>query len=584
MMRRQQPARLAQYNRTVILDIIRRSGPLSRAELAERSGLAVSSVLNVVSSLTQRGLVRTVATGPSTGGRPPSLVELNASARYTIGANIRITGVEAVLLDLAGDIVAQTDSPLRGGLGVQSVMTALLDAVDQVLRLGQVNAERVLGVGIGCPGLVIDGRTVLGAPSLPAWERVPLAQYVEDQLNLPVVVENDANLGALAEYRRGIGRVQPGYDSMVYVYVDHGIGAGFVLHDKLWRGTGGMAGEFGHTLVDINGSACVCGSHGCLETIASVAAIVRRTTAAAKLGLGAAPAGRAGGAVSIAAVLDAVDEDNPVATSALNEALAYLAVAIVNLDRQLRPATIVVGGELFSHGPDVFQRLQTAVDRRPQLYGSPPPRLVLGALGASAAAIGAGALVLEDFFGAPEDVIAGDGASARSEPEFDQLPVLSDEELAAGARSAVARIVWAGNLQPMASRLEAGEALTVRLDVEYDGLNDEREPDVKVLLHWDRVPLFGSSWPSPKNSPMRPVQRSGARVTYELELDALPPGKYEYAVHALGVNDAWVPGVRERNGRLDVLPRHSPDERGAENGVRDRWQEDGGRREIQPVS
>ncbi|MGI8549853.1 MAG: ROK family protein [Dehalococcoidia bacterium] len=583
MARRQQPARLAQYNRAVILDIVRRSGPLSRAELAERSGLAASSVLNVVSSLAQRGLVRTVAIGPSTGGRPPALVELNAAARYAIGANIRITGVEAVLLDLAGDIVAETDSPLRGGLGVQSVVTALLDAVDQVLRLGQVDPRRVLGVGVGCPGLVMDGRTVLGAPSLPFWQHVPLARYLEDQLKLPVTLENDANLGALAEYRRGIGRAHTGDGSMVYVYVDHGIGAGFVLHDRLWRGTDGIAGEFGHTLIDINGPACVCGSHGCLEAVASVAAILRRSTTAANLGFGPSPAGRAGGAVSIAAVLDAVEDGDPIATASLNEALAYLAAAIVNLDRQLRPGTIVVGGELFSHRHEVFQRLQEAVAGRPQLYDAPAPRLVLGELGAGAAAVGAGALVLEDFFGAPEDVISADRAASEMEPVFEQLLVLSDAEVAGNVRPALVGIVSAGNLEPMVARLEAGESLTVRLDVELDNANLDREPDVKVLLHWDRVPLFGSSWPSPKNSPMRLIQRDGARVTYELELDALPPGKYEYAVHALGANDIWVPGARERNGRAEVYARHSPDGRRSEHEKPDQRHEGPVRREVQPV-
>ncbi len=583
MARRQQPARLAQYNRAVILDIVRRSGPISRAELAERSGLAASSVLNVVSSLAQRGLVRTVAIGPSTGGRPPALVELNASARCAVGANIRITGVEAVLLDLAGDIVAETDSPLRGGLSVQSVVTALLDAVDQVLRLGQVDPRLVLGVGVACPGLVMDGRTVLGAPSLPFWQHVPLARYLEDQLKLPVTLENDANLGALAEYRRGIGRAHTGDDSMVYVYVDHGIGAGFVLHDRLWHGTGGIAGEFGHTLIDINGPACVCGSHGCLEAVASVAAILRRTTAAANLGLGSSPAGRAGGAVSIAAVLDAVEDGDPVATASLNEALAYLAAAIVNLDRQLRPGMIVVGGELFSYRPEVFQRLQAAVAGRPRLYDAPAPRLVLGELGASAAAIGAGALVLEEFFGAPEDVIAADSAAGEAEPVFDQLPVLGDAELAGNARRELVAILSAANLEPMVCRLEAGETLTVRIDVELDDANVDRDRDVKILLHWDRVPLFGSSWPSPKNSPMRPVRRDGIKVTYEVELDALPPGKYEYAVHALGANDLWVPGARERNGRAEVLASHSPDGHPSEPDEQDRRQEGMRRREAHPV-
>ena len=112
--RTQQSARVAQYNRAVVLDMIRRFGPLSKSELAERSGLAVSSVLNVVSSLSRRGLIRATGLGPSTGGRPPTLLELNPDAHYAVGANVRIGLVEAVLVDLIGNVVGETTLRMEG--------------------------------------------------------------------------------------------------------------------------------------------------------------------------------------------------------------------------------------------------------------------------------------------------------------------------------------------------------------------------------------------------------------------------------------------------------------------------------------
>jgi predicted NBD/HSP70 family sugar kinase len=557
----QQPARLARYNRAVVLDLIRRFGPISKSELAERSGLAISSVLNALASLSRRGLVRMVGLGPSTGGRPPTLVELNPQAHYAIGVNIRVTVVEAVLLDLVGDIVAETVLPLQGGLGVDAVIATVVEAVDQVVRLGHIDPGRVLGVGVGCPGPVRNGRVVVSAPALSGWRDVPLAEQLERRLGLPVTLENDANLGALAEYRHGVGRTRGQCDSLVYIYADHGIGAGVVIGGKVYRGVDGMAGELGHTVIDVDGPPCICGNYGCLETFASVSSIIRRTVVAAKLGETTSVGERSGGdwdAVSYEAISEAVEQGDAVAQQAVNQAVAYLAVGVANVIRQFSPQVIVLGGQLFDQTPYTAERLRTSLANRPVFYAPAPTTVLVGELGARAASVGAATLVLENFFGVPEQVMSFEPVARALEPAFERAPVwpleAQDGALLAPSKT---RVRWAGNLQPIFLRVRSGEPVTVTLDVLLEDGNADDETGLKVLLHWDRVALFGGNWPNPKNSPMHRVQAEGLKATYSVTLGALPPGKYEFVAHVLAANDMWVPGPREPNGRVEVLARRT---------------------------
>ena len=544
----------------MVLDLIRRLGPISKSELAERSGLAVSSVLNVLASLSRRALVREVGLGPSTGGRPPTLVELNPDAHFAIGVNIRPAYVEAVLMDLVGSIRSETVLPIQGGRDSGSVGDTVVEAANQVIRLGQIDAARVLGAGVGCPGPILNGRVVVGVPAFP-WSLEPLADQLEKSLGLPIILENDANCGGLAEFRHGVGSSHEGLDSMVYLYVDHGIGAGIIVDGNVYRGADGTAGEIGHTVVDVDGPACLCGNYGCLEAVGSVESVVRRTIAASKLGGSTDLAERVGGdwdAVSFEAVMEAVDVDDPIATAALDEALSYLAIGVTNLSRQFRPGLIVLGGYLFERGKGIDQRLKAAVDRRPALFGMTPAGVVQGELGGKSCCIGAGTLVLENFFGVAQQVMSPAATSQLPEPTFEQTVIWPQRaEHGAILKPSSVRIAWAGNLQPEYSRVRSGEHVPVTLDVRLkDAAADEAE-DVEVLLHWDRVALFGANWATPKNSPMHLVSKQDDLLTYGATLGSLPPGKYEFTAHVLGANGIWVRTSRkeeENNGRVEVIP------------------------------
>jgi predicted NBD/HSP70 family sugar kinase len=506
-------------------------------------------------------------------------VELNPDAHYAVGVNIRVSGVEAVLLDLLGDIGAETTLPPQGGMDPASLQRTVVEAVDQVIRLAHVDPGRVLGVGVGFPGPIGGGRIVAGSPGLPGWQRIPLAEQLEPSLGLPVTLENDANLAALAEFRFGAGTRDDLSRSLVYIYADYGIGAGIVVDGKLYRGADGLAGELGHTVIDVDGPQCTCGNYGCLETLASIGAIVRRTVAAAKLGGATCLAERFQGdwdAVTYSDISQAIMEGDALASAALDDAVAYLAVGISNVIRQFRPEAIVLGGQIFFGGPDVFARLQSALNHRSSFYGVAPTPLALGDLGMRAPAIGAAGLVLENFFGVPQQVMSSEPHARAAEPAFERVlvwPRRAEDSILLMRGNGEIRS--AGNLQPAMSRVRSGDSVTVTVDVELALEPQGVDTGVKALLHWDRVALFGGHWPSPRNSPMQLLHIHGRTATYSVTLGALPPGKYEFAAHVLGHSDVWVraESPAEQNGRLEVLPNRAFSSR---NGRANRQPTDGG--------
>lgn len=398
---------------------------------------------------------------------------------------------------------------------------------------------------------------MVGIPGFP-WEGEPLGDQLEKSLGLPVVIENDANCGALAEFRNGAGSRLESSASIAYLFVDHGVGGGLVLDGSLYRGADGTAGEIGHTTVDPQGPRCLCGNSGCLEAVASVESIVRRTVAASREDDASDLATRTDGdweAVSFEAVTEAVEANDPIAVAALEDALSYLAVGITNLSLMFRPNLIVLGGYLFERDLGMAERLQSLMSQRPTLFGMKPVEMLVGELGGKACGIGAGTLVLENFFGVAHQVITPSATPQLPEPSFEQPPEWPTER-GAVIKTSTVRLEWAGNLQPVHSRIRSSDSLAVTVDVRLAGKSIELPPDVKVLLHWDRVGLFGGHWVTPKNSPMQLIEQSEDVLRYGLTLGSLPPGRYEFAAHVMGKNDMWVRSNDEHgesNGRVEVI-------------------------------
>lgn len=260
------------FNQQLVLRSIYDRNAVSRAEVARVTGLTRTSVSALVSDLLADHLVEEVGRGPSTGGKAPILVRVRADGRHLIGLDLGESAFSGAVVDLRGNILRSLSLPLEGRDGdeaIQLVFT-LIEGL-----IGGNGRSPLLGIGVGAPGL-IDPRTgtVRWAVNL-AWENLALGPMIEERFGVPVVVANDSQAAAVAEFTFGLPfglRSRPG--NLVVVRVGRGIGAGIILNGQLFPGDGSGAGEIGHTIFGDGTEHCRCGRIGCLETIASMRAMV----------------------------------------------------------------------------------------------------------------------------------------------------------------------------------------------------------------------------------------------------------------------------------------------------------------------
>ena len=258
-----------QHNRDLVLRTIFANETISRAEIARATMLTRTTVSDAVTGLLAEGLVQEVGYGTSLGGKNPILLSLVADARYLIGLNLAQDKFIGAIVNLRGEIKQTVELPVHSGNGQQA-----LEQVYQILdELLKTEWKPIVGIGVGAPGLIHTREGIVVNAVNLEWRDLPLANLLEERYRLPVTVLNDSQATAIGEYV--YGEHEPD-GNLVVVNVKHGIGAGILINGRLFQGDGGGAGEIGHVVVQENGAQCRCGKRGCLETVASAQAVVRR--------------------------------------------------------------------------------------------------------------------------------------------------------------------------------------------------------------------------------------------------------------------------------------------------------------------
>jgi predicted NBD/HSP70 family sugar kinase len=274
------PEDTRRHHRALLLQLLFRHGPASRADLARASGLTPVTVSDVVGNLVAEGLLRESA-APVQGrvGKPPVLVQLAEEARQIVAVDLSADGVvSGALLNLSGDVQERRARPLEGRRGAEAV--ALVH--DLVGELVSAATRPVLGIGVGTPGVVDAAGVVVDAPNL-GWHGTPLAEGLRAAYDVPVFVANDANTAVLGEHTFG----DAGDGGLMLVRVGTGVGAGLVLEGALLHGHRSAAGEVGHVVIDPLGAECACGRRGCLETVLAAPRLRERLAADGPDGLAA---------------------------------------------------------------------------------------------------------------------------------------------------------------------------------------------------------------------------------------------------------------------------------------------------------
>jgi predicted NBD/HSP70 family sugar kinase len=321
-------AALRDVNRSAVLRLIGRHGPISRADIARRAGVSPGTVTTLVRNLIEAGIVHAIEQSTSRTGRPAELVGLAGGAAQAIGVKIAGDHLAIVRANLDGEVLATGHVAFDAVAG--NPFTVIADHVGPHVAAPASDGV-LLGIGLGLPGFEDPyGSGVVQAPLL-GWRNLPIGEHLSRTLGLPVLVDNDVNTLAAAESLYGAGR---GFEHFVVVTLGRGVGMGIVVDGEPYRGGRGAAGEFGH--VGTGGHRpCPCGKRGCLETVIAEPALVEAARHRRVLRAGATPDDLvARAAAGSRAALDVY----AAAGAALGDALA---AATVVLD----PEAVVVAGE-----------------------------------------------------------------------------------------------------------------------------------------------------------------------------------------------------------------------------------------------
>lgn len=374
-------------NRSLVFQLIRQEGPISRAAIARATGLTQVTAGTITTELMSHGLVDEGAQARSTGGRPATLVHLIPQSYFAVGVKVMETHLVGAVTDLEGGVVAEADLPITD-TEPGSVVTAISRMVHLLVAEAGTTRSKVLGVGIGLAG-VVDGRDgVCRYSPFLGWHDVPIAELASRALGLPVLVENDVNTLALAERWFGVGH---DVSDFVLVTLGRGVGLGIVADGRLYRGARGGAGELGHTVVDGSDRPCACGNIGCLEATVSEPAL----TLAARTLLGST--NRPADPEELYGLIPETPSLRPL----FKVAGKMLGRALANLVNLFAPALVILSGEGIRAGDVLLDPLREELDARvfEGLRGT--YRLVVEPLPDAAWARGAASLVLGELFELP---------------------------------------------------------------------------------------------------------------------------------------------------------------------------------------
>jgi|SRR5579884_569860 len=375
---------LRRRNRLHIIEILQQQGRASRAEISRATGLSRTAVSTLVGQLLADGIVverddeDRQAPSPN-GGRPPTLLSLDPSSGGFAGIYFAHDSVRAIVVDRSGTTLADARAELDVDHQPAEAVRTSVGLVADLLGRVAMRQDRLAGIGVALSAPLRGGAGELASPRIfPHWGEVDVAHEIGSRLGGTVHVGNDANLGGLAEATVGAGR---GTSNLVYVMLSAGVGSALILDGKLYEGQTGTAGELGHMVVEPDGAICRCGNRGCLETVASSAA------------LSTALNGAHGSALAFSDLLGLLERRDPAALRALADAGRAVGRALAAACTMLDPGMVVVGGELAAGGEALLDGIRETLDRETSATGHGYP-VVRGELGPTAEVLGAALLAM----------------------------------------------------------------------------------------------------------------------------------------------------------------------------------------------
>jgi predicted NBD/HSP70 family sugar kinase len=372
---------LKSINKSSLLQIIREDSPISRASLSKQIKLTRATVSALVEELINEHLVIEIGIGESSGGRKPVLLEMNKEAGYVFGIDLRATEILFMVSNLRGERVEKTLYAYEDEKSQRNTLQQVIEIIKLEIDKLPNSPLGLIGIGIGIHGFVeFPTSRILFAPYF-GWKNAEWKIALESQFEVPVYLENEANLAALGELETG---TTPRYSDLIYLSIGAGIGAGMILGGQIFRGIQGYAGEVGHTTIERDGKLCTCGNRGCWEMYASERSL------AESLGLSYKPG-------ITDNIIDMLTKKHPKALDAAEKAGRSLGIGIGNMILTFNPQLVVIGNQMGKYSQWLQPYMEEMINNRFSLVQKDSVEIRYSVLEDEACALGAAHLVIRNL-------------------------------------------------------------------------------------------------------------------------------------------------------------------------------------------
>jgi len=396
-------ALVRELNLSLVLQQIHNEAPISRAQIAQITGLNKSTVSSLAESLLERNLIHETGITSDGPGRPATSLEINPRAGGIIGVELGVNFVAVALTDFAGNILWRQVENASPTDVQENTLAQTLGLIHKAVAFCNEQELFLFGLGIATPGTVdLDEGVLIFAPNLQ-WRNVPLREYYSNHTGLNVFIENDANAVAIAEHLFGVAKQSQNF---IFVFAGVGIGGGLFLNGELHRGNNGYAGEFGHSPIMIEPflSSCHCGNQGCWETYANQYSIIQRVHAGLKVNRNSIIPGlmkEKNTHLTISIIKQAADEGDGMAIEALSETGSAMGLGFANLINIFNPEKIILGGPLSIVGDYLLPSIKDTAVKHSLPEISPKVEILLSSFKTDASLIGAISIVANDILSNP---------------------------------------------------------------------------------------------------------------------------------------------------------------------------------------
>jgi glucokinase-like ROK family protein len=395
-------ALVRQINLSVIMNNLRRKAPISRAGLAQVTGLNKTTVSSLVDELLQRQFVREIGFVTGSKGHPAIMLDLNPAAGFIVGCEIGVDFILVVCTNFAPEIIWRHEEHTDPSMGQQAILDRARSLLNEAMERGYREYTTLLGIGVGVAALIDQSTgTMLFAPNLGWMESFPIRAMLQESFpQAPLIVDNEANIAALGEHYFGAAQ---DHDEVLYISAGVGLGGGIVHDGRVFSGVAGVGAEFGHMTMDPDGELCSCGNYGCWETQVSQRALFRHIRTSFEEGERGTlyEMTNNGEPLTVPLVVDAARAGDAVAQAAFESIGRDLGVGIASLVNALNPELVVFGGVLSLGGEFLMPAVTREMGRRALRWNREAADVVLAQHGFDAAVMGGVAAVYETILAQP---------------------------------------------------------------------------------------------------------------------------------------------------------------------------------------